>query len=91
MITDARVGDVSMGGGDDELVVNGPDSASVHRSADGGAGDESFDLRTTCRTLVVRLDVGTTCGSTSGTLTGFEDAVAEAKAAKKKAAAREAA
>lgn len=77
-ITDGRVGDVAMGGGHDELFVNGVDAAFVPRSADGGAGDDSFTLVTPCRSLVVRLDVSATCGRTSGTLTGFEEAVADA-------------
>jgi hypothetical protein len=77
-INDSPVGDVDLGGGDDELVVNSVDFGLVPRSADGGAGDDSLALRADCRTLVVRLDVGTTCDGDSGTLSGFEGAVAEA-------------
>jgi hypothetical protein len=81
-IVDSPVGDVDLGGGDDELVVNSVDFAVVPRSADGGAGDDSLALHATCRTLLVRLDVGATCDGDSGPLAGFEDAVAEASLAR---------
>ena len=77
-INDSPVGDVDMGAGDDELVVNSIDFGFVPRSADGGAGDDSIALHTKCRALVVRLDVGATCAGDRGSLAGFEDAVAEA-------------
>ena len=77
-INGSPVGDVDLGGGDDELVVSSIDFRFVPRSADGGAGDDSLALHTKCRTLVVRLDVSAVCDGDHGPLAGFEGAVAEA-------------
>lgn len=74
---DMRIGDVTLGGGNDELVVGGGPNQNIFgvpRSADGGPGRNSARIAVRChRVLTVLADRSASCGDDVGTLTGFND------------------
>lgn len=78
VVTDGPVGDVVLGGGDDHLHVEGLNSDFIPRSADGGPGEDTAALDTTCHHMVVRLEGTATCDGAAGSIAGFEDVIAGA-------------
>ncbi|CAM3645019.1 hypothetical protein [Nocardioides zeicaulis] len=79
--TDANVGDVDLGGGDDTLAVQGLNLPTQPASALGGAGRDTAHLEMLCRrSIVVRLDDATSCDGRTGDFSRFEEVIASSGA-----------
>ena len=71
---DVLVGEVDLGGGADNLVVESRNNAFIPRSADGGSGRDHASIDSVCHTeLRVTLEQTIACDGRSGPFTGFRD------------------
>jgi len=69
------LGDVSLGGGNDGLTVEGYNDAFTPRSADGGTGHDWAAIYTACHALTIALEDSTSCDGTTGPFAGFEEVI----------------
>ncbi len=81
-LTRLPVGDVSLGGGNDTLTVEGRGGflpSFIPRSMDAGAGEDRLTLETQCRSLTVRMGKVARCDGRSSRFVGFESTKATAR------------
>lgn len=70
---DTAVGEVRLGGGDDDLTVDSYNGPLVLRSADGGEGADTAGIHARCRVLAIAVARYAACDEASTPFGGFED------------------